>query len=301
MEDIIRLFVGVDRSQMLAFKVLEYSIRQNTQANIEITPMLDLPIRLPKDPANYPRTGFSFTRFCIPELAGFKGKAIYTDADMQVFRDIKELWEIPFDGAHIIIQDSQLAYSGPGRKKVKRQCSVMLLDCDHLRWKIDEIITDLDDGKYTYGELMSGLCIVDDDKVSTRLPDYWNHLDKFTPETRLTHYTKMSTQPWLSSVHPLAEVWLSAVREMLDKNIITYDEIQHDIDAGYLRPSLMKDIKYGHKLSSWVRPLHNAYNFIADYLKGFRPHQVLYKLLKEARQNAADVGEGQTLLVPKVK
>ncbi len=63
---------------------------------------------MPKDEPNRGRTGFSFSRFQIPKLAGYKGRALYLDADMQVFGDIAELWDIPFD-------DAQGAVHAPGR------------------------------------------------------------------------------------------------------------------------------------------------------------------------------------------
>ena len=50
---------------------------------------------------NRPRTPFSFQRFLIPELCGYSGKAIYLDADMQVFRDIRELWNYDFSGCDL--------------------------------------------------------------------------------------------------------------------------------------------------------------------------------------------------------
>ena len=103
-DDVIRVFVGTDRSQQLAVPVLEYSIKRHTTAKVEVIPMLDLPVPKPKDPRNGQRTGFSYSRFCIPKLAGYKGKAIYMDADMIVFNDIRELWNIPFDGAKVVIQ-----------------------------------------------------------------------------------------------------------------------------------------------------------------------------------------------------
>src|SRR5688500_17656237 len=102
--DPVRVFVGTDRSQALAVKVLEHSIKRHTDLPVEVTPMCDLPIRQPKDPRQGQRTGFSFSRFCIPQLAGYRGRAIYMDADMLVFKDIRELWEMPFNGAKVIIQ-----------------------------------------------------------------------------------------------------------------------------------------------------------------------------------------------------
>lgn len=103
-DEVIRVYVGVDRSQLLAVPVLEYSIKRHTTAQVEVIPMLDLPVPKPKDPRNGQRTGFSFSRFCIPKLAGYTGKAIYMDADMMVFKDIRELWNVSFDGAKVVIQ-----------------------------------------------------------------------------------------------------------------------------------------------------------------------------------------------------
>jgi len=134
----IRVFVGADRSQLLAVKVLEHSIRRHTLRKVEVHPMVDLPVRSPQDPLNWQRTGFSFSRFCIPELAGYQGKALYLDADMLVFEDIASLWDIPFDHGDsktkVIIQAElpeahQQTNKKPGApaKRVK-QCAVMLLD-----------------------------------------------------------------------------------------------------------------------------------------------------------------------------
>ena len=103
-DEIIKVFVGADRSQQAAVKVLEYSIRRHTKARVELIPMIDLPVPLPKDPRNWQRTGFSYSRFCIPKLAGYSGRAIYMDADMLVFRDLSELWSLPFNGARVLVQ-----------------------------------------------------------------------------------------------------------------------------------------------------------------------------------------------------
>jgi Glycosyl transferase family 8 len=67
--------------------------------------MLDLALLEPKDPRQGKRTGFSFARFAIPELAGYQGRALYLDADMLVFNDLAFLWRTPFAGTKAIIQD----------------------------------------------------------------------------------------------------------------------------------------------------------------------------------------------------
>ena len=280
----IRVYVGTDRSQMLACDVLEHSIKRHTDAKVELVPMLELPIPLPQDPKNYPRTGFSFARFCIPKLAGYQGKAIYMDADMMVFKDIRSMWNLPLNGAKIMIQNEQVLRGSHGQTKKKRQCSVMLMDCGALDWDVRRIVQDLDEQKYTYGELMSELCILSDEEIATRLPDTWNHLDQYNAETCLLHFTNMHRQPWMSSLHPLAEVWFDEVRLMLSNGTLTWARIQKDIDDGYLRPSLIRDIQTGHKLPRGIRFLFNWYNQASDYLKGYRKHSVFYQLLKASRE-----------------
>src|SRR5665648_266559 len=95
--DPIRIFVGADDYQLLGAKVLEASIKRRTKHSIQFQTMNDLSLPVPKDRKNRSRTGFTFTRFAIPELCGYKGRAIYLDADMLVFRDINELWTWPME------------------------------------------------------------------------------------------------------------------------------------------------------------------------------------------------------------
>ena len=154
----VRVFVGVDRSQMLGFEVLRYSIRRHSSLPVQVTSMLDVELPDPQDVRQWRRTGFSFSRFAIPRLAGYHGKALYVDADMQVFRDIRELWEMPFDGAKVVIQDDipenkqSVNKEGAPARRIK-QSSVMLLDCGALRWNPEEIIAGLD-RRYTYEDLL---------------------------------------------------------------------------------------------------------------------------------------------------
>ena len=44
------------------------------------------------------RTGFSFSRFRIPQLCNWTGRGIYLDADMLVFTDIARLWQTDMQG-----------------------------------------------------------------------------------------------------------------------------------------------------------------------------------------------------------
>jgi hypothetical protein len=286
----IRVYVGADRSQQLAVSVLEYSIKRHTDAKVQVVPMMDMPIKQPSDPRNGQRTGFSFSRFCIPKLAGYKGKAIYMDADMLVFRDIRELWNIPFDGAKVVIQqevkfqEETTAKLGAPKKR-KKQCAVMLLDCDRLDWQVEEIIAGMDRGEYDYEELMYDLCILREQDIKYGVPFEWNSLEHWDSDTRLIHYTDVYTQPWSAVTNRFGYLWFDEVRRMLDEGVLTAAELQKEIDLGYFRPSLMKDIRWRHRLPKFMLAMWDRRNALADKAAGYVPHKAVYEA-KRARQKA---------------
>lgn len=286
----IRVFVGADRSQQLAIAVLEHSIRRHTAAEVQVIPMIDLPVPTPRDPRNGQRTGFSFSRFCIPKLAGYRGKAIYMDADMLVFRDIRELWEIPFDDAAIVIQrevkfeEESTNKVGAPRKR-KKQCAVMLLDCGVLDWDIDRIVADMDEGRYDYEQLMYDMRILPEDKVKYGVPFEWNSLEHWDAETRLLHYTDVYTQPWTACNNRLGHLWFAEVRRMLKDGSLSWATLQHEIDVGYFRPSLARDIRWRHRLPRALLPLWDGFSVASDKAAGYVPHKDVYAA-KRARLKA---------------
>jgi hypothetical protein len=285
MGESVRVFVGADRSQLLAVRVLEHSIQRHTPLSVSVQPMVDLPVRVPKDPLNWQRTGFSFSRFCIPELAGYRGKALYLDADMLVFTDIASLWNLPFEGAKVIIQEElpeahQQTNKKPGApaKRVK-QCAVMLLDCDRLSWKIDEIVEGLDRGDYDYEQLMYDLCILEETDIRYALPFHWNSMEYYAAgETALIHYTDMATQPWVYAGNSFGELWLQEVRLMLKNGSLSTFQLQEEIDLGHFRPSLLMDLRWGHRVPKWLKPQFLA--VLRGMDKSFKPHKEVYRQKK---------------------
>jgi lipopolysaccharide biosynthesis glycosyltransferase len=281
-DDIIRIYVGVDRSQFLAVPVLEYSIKRHTTAKVEVIPMLDLPVPVPQDPRNSQRTGFSFSRFCIPKLAGYKGKAIYMDADMLVFKDIRDLWDINFDNAKIIVQkevkshDETLNKVGAPKER-KKQCAVMLLDCEKLDWNIEGIIQGLDNCEYDYSQLMTEFCILDESEVKYGVPFEWNSLEHWDKDTCLIHYTDVTTQPWTACGNKNGHLWFAEVRRMLADGSLKMSQIEDEIRIGYFRPSLLKDIKYRHLIPTFLHAIWDKRNAISDKVAGYVPHKFVYE------------------------
>jgi len=233
----IRIYVGSLEEQMLAVKVLEYSIRKHASMTVEVLPLHHAPLNtpMPRDARNAPRTPFSFQRFLIPALAQHRGRAIYLDSDMQLFADIRQLWVSPFEGADL------LAASKPDDSQRRPQFSVMLLDCESLGWKIDQIVASLDRGELTYEQLMFEMRVAKN--IRADLDSRWNSLEHFEPNrTALLHYTDMSTQPWVSRDNPLGYLWTRDLIEAVNNGYIDIDYIRNHIELGYVRPSLFYQV-----------------------------------------------------------
>ncbi len=298
MSEPVRVFVGADRSQLIAVKVLEHSIKRHTKLPVDVQAMVDLPVRVPVDPLNWQRTGFSFSRFCIPELAGYQGKALYLDADMLVFTDIAALWQVSFDHddgsadgpAKVIIQEDLPEEHqqtnqkvGAPAKRVK-QCAVMLLDCDRLSWKIDDIIDGFDKGRYDYEKLMYDLCILEEQDIKYAVPFCWNSMEHYEAgKTSLIHYTDMATQPWVYAQNQYGDLWLAEVRLMLKDRSLRRSQLKEEIELGHFRPSLLLDLRLGHLMPGPLKPQFQKLLRLID--KPFKPHKEVYRQ-KKIRKNA---------------
>ena len=95
----IRIFIGYDPREKVAYHTLVQSIIENASKPVSITPIAKNHLgniyqrtRTVKE-----STEFSLTRFLIPYLSGFEGWSIFMDCDMIVTSDIKKLWELRHD------------------------------------------------------------------------------------------------------------------------------------------------------------------------------------------------------------
>jgi hypothetical protein len=238
-ESPVRIYVGSTEAQMLPVKVLEYSIRKHASMSVEIFPLhlSGIEIPMPRDRRNYPRTPFSFQRFLIPELTRHQGRAIYLDSDMQVFKDIRALWTMPFDGADLITVREPVS---TGRQS---QFSVMLLRCNSLKWDVHEIIAALDEGLVTYERLVYKMLLANN--IRFDVDPAWNELERFSDrETALLHFTDMTTQPWVSKKNPLGYLWTRDLFEAVDSGFIQIEYIKQHVAKGTVRPSLLYQLEY---------------------------------------------------------
>lgn len=206
MAEPIRIFLGTEPKTEIFRQVLEFSIRQRTKREVQITPMIGEMWEYPIEGIKV-GTGFSLRRWMIPEACDWKGKAIYLDADQLVLADIEELWEQYLSPPSVVACTYQ---PDKFRTTPWPQTSVMVIDCekarDHWGFHIDQVLEYLrsKNSKLEYADFMHATWL---QPQPAPIPVPWNHLNVLTGETKLLHYTKEPEQPHFNPKHPFADIW----------------------------------------------------------------------------------------------
>lgn len=92
----LRIFIGYDPRESIAFHVLSHSILKRASGPISITPIVrdHLGKVFTRERGPLESTDFSISRFLVPYLSGYEGFSIFMDCDMLCRDDIYELVDI---------------------------------------------------------------------------------------------------------------------------------------------------------------------------------------------------------------
>lgn len=95
----IRVFIGYDDNETVAYHVLAHSILRHASQPVSITPLVKKHMRsfYARERSDIESTDFSFTRFLVPYLSDYQGWSIFMDCDMLMTTDIAELWSLRDD------------------------------------------------------------------------------------------------------------------------------------------------------------------------------------------------------------
>ena len=90
-----KIFIGYDPVETVSYHTMCHSILSRSSIPVTFTPINQRNLKRfydrPRDPKQ--SNEFSFTRFLVPYLCGFKGWGVFFDCDMMVRTDIKELYD----------------------------------------------------------------------------------------------------------------------------------------------------------------------------------------------------------------
>lgn len=109
----IRIFIGFDRRETVAYHALCQSIIAHASVPVAITPLhVDhLEGILTREPDPLQSTDFAFSRFLAPYLCDFEGWALFMDCDMIMQDDVRKLWALrdPRYAVQVVKHDHQPA------------------------------------------------------------------------------------------------------------------------------------------------------------------------------------------------
>jgi len=191
----IPIFIGYDTRETVAYHVCTNSIISKASSPVSIVP---LALGLLKD-YNETHTDssnqFTYTRFLVPQLTGYKGWAIFIDGDMVVRDDIVNLWNLRDETKAVQVvkhnykTKASKKYLGSKNEDYPRKnwSSVILWNCEHpanysLTTEFVQSSTGAELHRFTWLT----------DELIGHLPIEWNWLvDEFgeNPSAKLLHYT----------------------------------------------------------------------------------------------------------------
>jgi len=187
MTDMPHVFIGYDPRQPLAYNTLQHSILRHASKPVSITALVlkQLPI------TRRGLTEFTFSRFLVPYLCGYKGTAVFMDADIVVTGDICELFEQSQPLMAVQVMKNQANFEWP---------SVLLFNCALCKMLTPEFV---DDGANQLFDLAWAK-----DRVGT-FSDEWNHCVGYSEnkEAKLYHYTQGIPAFWETSGLPEDVHW----------------------------------------------------------------------------------------------
>ena len=95
----LRIFIGFDSREPVAFHVLCHSILSRASKPVLITPLVRGHLRglYTRERGPTESTEFSLTRFLVPYLSDYHGYSLFMDCDMLCLADINAIMRYPFE------------------------------------------------------------------------------------------------------------------------------------------------------------------------------------------------------------
>jgi hypothetical protein len=291
------VFLHTNERQAFAAKIAAYSFVRAAETppalDVRILDLRDFPALFSREGQRYLREGksavwrnddlqsFTPLRFAVPQVMGFKGRALVVDPDVFALTDLNTLLSRHMAGKAVLARkivphDGRPAYYAS---------SVMLLDCERLsHWDWDNAIAEMFSFRRDYRHWMS-IALEPEENIGL-LEEEWNHFDTLNARTRLLHNTGRATQPWKTGLplefvpnRPTGRKWglipraflaaaYEAVRprrpktytahpdpaqeqfffalldEALRERVVTEDELRREVAAQRIRPDAFQRLDH---------------------------------------------------------
>lgn len=174
MQKPLRVFIGFDPRQPVAYQVLSHSILIRSSVPVSITPLVlsTLPIK------RRGLTEFTYSRYMVPWLCDYEGSALFLDADMLCLWDVADLFSMndefkTTDSSSVMVVKNKIRFEWP---------SLMLFNNSKCKKLTPEYIDDVSSKPQSFDWA---------DKVGD-IPPEWNHLvgyDVANQNAKIVHFT----------------------------------------------------------------------------------------------------------------
>lgn len=192
---VIRLFVGFDQREAVAFHTFCQSVIDHSSQPVAITPLALRALTGYQETHVDGSNSFIYSRFLVPSLCGHDGWALFVDGDMVCRADLAELWALRDASCAVqVVQHNyrtkaQTKYLGNRNQDYPRKnwSSVVLWNCAHPKHRLltPEFVM------HASGAFLHRFAWLDDAEIGS-LPTGWNWLTTEyddNPQAQLLHYT----------------------------------------------------------------------------------------------------------------
>ncbi len=217
----ISVYIGWDSREEIAYQVCRFSLTRRASQPVKIIPLRQQALRYRRlywrEPDPLESTEFTYTRFLVPELAGYRGWAIFCDCDFLWLADVAELWGLADERYALMCvkhdhrPTETVKMDGCVQTVYPRKnwSSLMLLNCGHpVMRKLTAEMANNEPGSFLHrlqwipDELIGGL------------PETWNWLEGWSEKRRdgapnVVHFTRGG--PWFDHYMDVdyGDLWLA--------------------------------------------------------------------------------------------
>lgn len=221
------VFVGWDSREDIAYRVCRHSLLARATAPVTVTPIKQDELRAA---GNYTRaadplasTEFTYTRFFVPFMTGYRGWALFCDCDFLWLADIRGLIDLIDDRYALMCVHHDHRPSEDlkmdGRKQTqyprKNWSSLVLYNCGH---EANRLLTP-DLVNRESGAFLHRFQWLEDELIGA-VPETWNWLEGWCAKPaeghpNVVHYTRGG--PWFDEWQNVdyADLWLAEEKAVL--------------------------------------------------------------------------------------
>jgi lipopolysaccharide biosynthesis glycosyltransferase len=268
-EDKLKIFIGWDSREDIAYQVAKQSIIDTSSVPVEIVPLKQKNLKLQelywRKEDKLASTQFTFTRFLLPELTNFEGWALFIDCDFVALADVKELFDQRNDKYAVMCAQHdytpKLGLKMDGKQQTvyprKNWSSMMLVNCGHPSNKT--LTKELVNDDRITGAYLHRFSWLDDSEIG-KISHEWNWLvgwykEPHSGSPKFLHYTEGG--PWFDNYYDCeyASEYYRVERKYLN-NIISR---QNEKIIEYKRdPKIVEHLTYADHIKEPIKALTYA-------------------------------------------